>query len=575
MYRLRFQLTNFSAPFFTLMRAVQVLVAVCAVTLSVPASANGGSGGRINVNDPGIVRHVRLTINKSQTLRVSRPFSEALIASPKIADVVPLTDQSVYIVGKEVGLTRLTLVDPEKSLIGVIEIEVSYDVQGLREELVRSIPDGNFNIRTANGRILLAGSVPDAIALSKASDITGQFTASCVAAAAGELTQAIGATPVGPVGPGGVGASAAVGPAGAGLGVGAATNLAGVVPPSAEKTKCFVNMLAVRAPQQVMLEVRFVEAQRNAGRDLGLSWDGSANRFRGITGGVSSSSTISPTVDPNTMNDFGNVELTSPGALAAGALLTGLPSTAVPFGTFVARILHNGFSADAVIQALEKRGIARRLAEPNLVTLSGDTANFLAGGEFPIPVAADRDRITIEFKKFGVGLAFTPTVLADGQINLKIEPEVSDLDPNNTILVAGTRIPSLVVRRARTTVELRDGQSFAIAGLLESKHTKNTRELPWLGTVPVLGALFRSASYEKNDSDLVIIVTPRLVRPATPGQPLATPLDQRLPGNDKDYFVGGRLEVPKHFDGPYGHILDISQSVAALRPSETGHVPSK
>jgi pilus assembly protein CpaC len=218
------------------------------------------------------------------------------------------------------------------------------------------------------------------------------------------------------------------------------------------------------------------------------------------------------------------------------------------------------------------------------VVLSGDTANFLAGGEFPIPVPqsssgtddAKSTAITIEYKKFGVGLAFTPTVLADGQINLKIEPEVSDLDPRKSIFLgSGFVVPALVVRRANTTVELRDGQSFAIAGLLQTKHAKDLHQLPWLGEVPVLGPLFRSASYEKEESDLVIIVTPRLVRPAVPGQKLQTPFDQKLASNDRDYFLKGRMEVPKHFPAPYGHVLDVHGEWAPTTIKEVVHAPYK
>ena len=235
---------------------------------------------------------------------------------------------------------------------------------------------------------------------------------------------------------------------------------------------------------------------------------------------------------------------------------TAFPSGALPFGTFITTLLDNGNSVDSIIDALEKKGLARRLAEPNLVTLSGQTANFLAGGEFPFPVQADNFQVTLEFKKFGVGLAFTPTVLANGLINLEIEPEVSDLDETNALQINGITVPSLIVRRAKTTVELRDGQSFAIAGLIQTRHRKQVHQLPWLGEVPVLGALFRSSSYEKEESDLVIIVTPRLVRPAVPGQRLLTPLDQKLASNDRDFFLRGKLEVGKHWDSPYGHIID-------------------
>jgi pilus assembly protein CpaC len=447
------------------------------------------------------------------------------------------------VVGKKIGMTRLTLLDGDKRLLGIYEVEVSYDIAGLREELRRSVPGGDIQLRTANGRILLGGMVPDAAALAKTIDITEQFTASCEAHQLKEVSEAVGSKP----------APAAKGPAGPAT---ASMQQAGAnTQRSGPASKCYVNLLAVRAPQQVLLEVRFVEAQRTAARDLGLSWDARSNRFHGLSGAVP-------------------IPIT-PGVLASPALLTAFPSTNIPFGTFVARLLDNGTQADLIVQALEKKGLARRLAEPNLVTLSGDTANFLAGGEFPFPVQADDRRITLEFKKFGVGLAFTPTVLAEGQINLKIEPEVSDLDPNNAFtLVNGISVPALVVRRASTTVELRDGQSFAIAGLLQTKHIKEHNQLPWIGNVPVLGALFRSASYQKEESDLVIIVTPRLVRPAVPGQKLLTPLDQKLASNDRDFFLRGKHEIPKHYPAPYGHILEIDGWATSTTLEKT-HAPQK
>jgi Flp pilus assembly secretin CpaC len=245
--------------------------------------------------------------------------------------------------------------------------------------------------------------------------------------------------------------------------------------------------------------------------------------------------------------------------MSSTAGLTGLLTNQVPVGVAVARVLDNGTTADVLIRALEKRGVARRLAEPNLTALSGDTASFLAGGEFPFPVQADNNKITIEFKKFGIGLAFTPTVLGEGLINLKIEPEVSELDPTSSLQVNGISVPGLMVRRTQTTLELRDGQSFAIAGLLYTNHYKNASQLPWIGEVPVLGTLFRSAAFQRKETDLVIIVTPRLVRPARPGQRLATPHDRRLPSNDPEFFLGGQLEVSAARPEPdRGHILDLA-----------------
>jgi pilus assembly protein CpaC len=203
-------------------------------------------------------------------------------------------------------------------------------------------------------------------------------------------------------------------------------------------------------------------------------------------------------------------------------------------------------TTDVLINALEQKGVARSLAEPNLVALSGDTASFLAGGEYPIPVAGSFGQITVDYKKYGVGLAFTPTVLGQSLINLKIEPEVSQIDTTHTIAVSnGISVPALIVRRASTTVELRDGQSFVIGGLLQTDNKNQIEQLPWIGSVPILGALFSSKSYQKNETDLAIIVTPRLVRPARPGDVLKTPADDTVQPNDVDFFLLGKTEVTK------------------------------
>ena len=225
---------------------------------------------------------------------------------------------------------------------------------------------------------------------------------------------------------------------------------------------------------------------------------------------------------------------------------------------------------DLLITALETKGLVRALAEPNLIALSGDSARFLAGGEIPVPSVQPGSgngvpTITTQYKPFGVELAFVPTVLSRGTINLRIEPSVSELDFANAVTIAGTQIPALTSRSARTTVELRDGQSFAVAGLLQTRNVQSVSQLPWIGSVPVLGTLFSSKSYQQQETDLVIIVTPRLVAPAVPGQRLASPLDSRLPANDVDFFLNGQMDVRKRYNdyvnsggdvkGPYGHII--------------------
>ena len=417
----------------------------------------------------GLAVELQLTVDKARTVGCDKEFTEVLVANPAIADVVTLSNKQLYVLGKSAGITNISLVGPDKRVLGVVQVQVAHDLRDMTKLIRELIPDGDILVTSIKGRVLLSGTVRDTVALSRAMAIAEQF-------APGAVT----------------------------------------------------NTLSVRGSQQVQLEVRFVEASRDAQRDLGVGWDVAGKRtnaLTGITGG------------------------------ADGVPLLGLVSNNVPFGVGIARLLDKGTSVDIIIQALEKRGVARLLAEPNLVAMSGDTASFLAGGEFPFPVQTGLNTTTVEFKKFGVGLAFTPTVLGDGLINLKIAPEVSQLDPANSV----NGVPSLTVRRAETTTELRDGQSFAIAGLLQSSNTKNESQLPWIGEVPVLGALLRSAAFQRKESDLVIIVTPRLVKPARPGEKLATPLDNRLASNDREFFLRGQMEVPAAKPEPsVGHILNFN-----------------
>ena len=410
---------------------------------------------------------------KSQNIRTDTNFVDVVVGDPEIADVMPLTDRSLSILGKKIGTTRVSVYAEGKKLIGVFDIEVSYDVPKLAAELRQRFPRAQFRVSSVNGRIMLSGTCPDGPTLDQAVTIARQF-----------------------------------GPD-------------------------VINSVQVLQAQQVLLEVRFVEIQRTAARELGIQWDLVAKNVAATVG--------------------------------QAGLISGNP----PFGSVavIGGLLAHGVHVDAVINALEQRDVARRLAEPNLVALSGDTASFLAGGEFPFPVSSSLGQITIEFKRFGVGLAFTPTVLSNGVINLKIEPEVSQLDPTNVITVAGTTIPSLIVRRANTTVELRDGQSFAIGGLLQNNVDAQQKQLPWLGSVPVLGALFRSALYQKKETDLVIIVTPHIVQPMRPGDVARVPTDDALPGNDADLFLLGEAEITpamkRRLAGveppPVGHILDLGR----------------
>jgi pilus assembly protein CpaC len=425
---------------------------------------------------------VHVTLHKSENVKVEFPFSEALVGNAEIADVVPLTNASINILGKKIGVTRLSLLDQKKQVLGIVDVEVTHDVETLKRVMRDNPSFANLRVTSANGRVMLTGVAPDSVAMSKVLALAEQF-------APGEVT----------------------------------------------------NAMTVASPQQVMLEVRFIEASRTLDRGFGVNVAAAGKRFGGLTG-IENYAT-----DPNT------------GATTYN-LASGLGNNLIPFGAGIGAFTAGKTSVDVVIKALEEQGLARRLAEPNLVALSGDTASFLAGGEFPFPVAGANNTVMTEFKKFGIGLAFTPTVLAGRQINLKIEPEVSEIDISNQALVGNMPVPGLSVRRASTTVELRDGQSFMIAGLLQGSHVADTRSMPWIGEVPVLGALFRSQSFKKKETDLVIIVTPRLVRPQIPGDKQGSPLDNRKPANDVEFFLDGKQEVQvsKSPRNPGGHIIDYA-----------------
>jgi pilus assembly protein CpaC len=277
--------------------------------------------------------------------------------------------------------------------------------------------------------------------------------------------------------------------------------------PALNDKETLINHLAVAQPTQVYLRVRMVEVDRNATQQLGVNWSavGSVGNF---LVGLGSGRVLQ---DPTT----GIYQL--PQTAATGVL-----------GGF--KTSHS--SIQNMIDALDQDGLLTILAEPNLTVLSGQTASFLAGGEFPIPIAQQQGTISIDFKPFGVSLAFTPTVMSDKRISMKVRPEVSEIDPSTTVTTGSITVPGLSIRRVETTVELASGQSFAIGGLLQNETRDIISQLPGLGKLPILGRLFSSKNYQNNKTELVVIVTPYLVHPTSSAQ-LTTPLDSVMtPGSD-------------------------------------------
>ena len=427
--------------FRPLLAAGLALVAVTApaVALAQASSLDARTGLTLN-----------LPINKSQTLRVPRPFARIAIGNPKIADVSPVTNTVAYLLGKEIGTTNLTMYDKAGGVIAVVDVTVTPDAMGLKQKLAELMPTENMGVQVANDRLILSGTASSAAAAQRAMTIAQAYAPDKI-----------------------------------------------------------INLTSLGSSQQILLEVRFAEMQRGTVKVLGIDSLEFGNR-----------------VD-------GTFARTSGQAVA--------PASGVAAPTFLAGISLPGLSFR--LRALENEGLIHTLAQPNIIALSGETANFLAGGEFPVPTGVTQaGQITIEFKQFGVGLAFTPTLLEDGMINLLVAPEVSSLDPVAGIQLNGIRIPGLKVRRARTTLELRDGQTFALAGLIQNDFRDTVNRVPLLGRIPILGALFRSSGFERQETELVILVTPRIVRPVPAGTALQLPTDRILQPSDTDVFLLGNAE---------------------------------
>lgn len=487
--------------------AAGLLVLATLVPSARPAHAQVSTLPRTGGN--AVLSRMKLTVNKSQTIRVKAAFADVLVGSSEIADVVPISDRTIYLLGKKVGTTNVSLIDADKKLVGLIDVEVKPDVQAITAQVRQSTGERGLTVDNQGDRLLLGGVAEDAPTVDRAMQ---------------------------------------------------------VAPPGT------VNLTQVKSPQQVMLKVRFIEVDRTAGRQLGVRFEFGGRSTLASSGVFGATSPISST--PAETGVLTGVLGTTVSAATTGG---------VPFATVVQSFTGSSGQLDAFISALETKGYLRQLAEPNLSAVSGERAEFLAGGEIPIPIANQTfngsPEITVTYKDFGVKLAFTPTVLRNGQIHLQLEPEVSEIDPTLSVAVGGgVSVPGLSKRSAKTSVELRDGQSFAIAGLLQTQSNRSIQQLPWLGSIPVLGALFRSTAFQEQETELVVIVTPALVHPARPGQPLRTPLDATLPANDVDLFVDGRTEVkrdPRAFVtsrggvvAPYGHILPdtIDGTTVAAQP---------
>jgi pilus assembly protein CpaC len=420
-------------------------------------------------------------VGKGQLIHLDSAVNTVFVANPDIADVQVKSPTLVYVFGKAGGETTLFAVADDDRVVMSTTLRVHYDLVRVQDAIHRVAPRAAVSVNSLDEAIVLEGTV---------------FTA-----AEGDDIRRVAERLI----------------------------------PNPQQ---LVNKMKVDAPNQIQLRVRFAEVSRNIVKELGINWDAalsSGNFLFGLATGH-------PAV-----NTVGSI---------AGVIPSFITRTPVPGSPSLdaTNSVGVGFhtpnqNVDALIDALDKSGLITVLAQPNLSAVSGEQASFLAGGEFPVPVpqsaAGGGTTVTIEWKKFGVSLNFVATISANNRINIHVNPEVSQLSNLGSIAIAGIQVPSLTVRRAETTIDVASGQSFAIAGLLQNNVNQTINKFPWLGDVPVLGQLFRSETFLRNESELVIIVTPYLVRPVAVANMLQTPTDGYVSSSDTQLLLDGSESRPQ------------------------------
>jgi pilus assembly protein CpaC len=429
-----------------------------------------------DASSSGPAESLTLTVNKSYMLEFDTDIDDIIVGNPAIANVTARDRRRVAVMGVAAGESNIVFLDRSGRKLKVLDVSVTDGVAGmdqLRSLIKKYVPNNKVQVEAVNGRVILAGSVPNLSASDRVMTLARQY---------------------------------------------------------AKDDASVLNMMSIDGKDQVTLKVHIVEMQRSMIKQLGIN----------LTGNVS----------------YGQIDTTSTGKMAwannytfgtsnafgvAGSALGGLAAN-LGWQNIVGDNQQSGVGVN--VNALERVGVLRTLAEPNLTAISGESAKFLAGGEFPVPVAQDQGKVGIEFKPFGVGLGFTPVVLSEGRISLQVSTEVSELsqqgsfsatasvgvDPVTGKPITGQTItvPSLKVRRAETTVELPSGGSLVIAGLIQEQTKQSLDGIPGAKDIPVLGALFRSRDFQNDETELVVIVTPYLVDPTDP---------QRLRDPDRGYVT--------------------------------------
>lgn len=462
---------------------------------------------------PVAAEEIEVQASRSTLIKSPHPMGEVIVADPTIADVHAHGSSYLSVLGKRPGTTTVRIFDKDRKLLQTYDVHVGYDLVAIRQALKNFLPDELIGVEMVNTNIALTGQVSNATAADRAVRIVSEFVQGKAGSNSGKTA-----------------------------GGGAAAENLGIL-----------NLLQVTSGQQVMLRVRVGEIQREALKELGVDLSafniaGSGSLIFGTGAGLPG---FFPPLDGSDNRVPGSFIISDPLTDANGSR-----------GILLGQYTRNNRSVGGMLRALEHDGLFKLLAEPNLVAISGEEAEFLAGGEIPIPVpqgGSGSTTISIEYKPFGVAVRFRPFVLNENRIRMEVQPEVSELDSANGVTISGFTVPALSTRRAKTTVELAPGESFMIAGLIKDQVRSSIEQLPGVKELPVLGALFRSTNFQRNESELVIAVTPYIVDPMKSSD-VRLPTDNFAPASQMEMLFYGTLGALS------GGTLQLSQTPSAEGP---------
>ncbi|MBA4782484.1 MAG: type II and III secretion system protein family protein [Rhizobiales bacterium] len=507
----------------TMLVVLTMMVSLFAASLTPVAAAETIKSARENpgltvlkASAAGTSRKVELGLDKSLVVELPRDVRDVLVANPEVADAIVRTARKIFLIGNRVGQTNVFMFDEAGNTVLSIDLKVERDIGPLEELIEKYVPGSNVTVEIANDNVVLTGTVPNPLAASRAADLARAFVTGGEATT-GQFTQS----------------STTSGVAG-GIGSTVISN-----PDQERAVSQIINLLQIEGEDQVHLKVTVAEIRRSILKQLGIDFNSS---------------------------QIGQTSATILREAAFGAV--GFPQAGGVLST-VSRTTGQGDTYSGTIRALERANVLRTLAEPTLTAQSGREASFLAGGEIPVPteVTTDPDTggvtVTVERRQLGVSLSFTPIVQSAERISLTVNTEVSDIDTNNGLSFAGpTIIPAISVRRASSTLELPSGGTMVLAGLLRDSVRQTSAGVPYLKGLPILGSLFGSNDFIRNETELVIFVTPYLVRP-TARQNLERPDQNYAQANDGGSFFlnklnrvygGKKTAAPGNYHGKVGFI---------------------